>query len=65
MSQRGFGFIDDYLDASTEMMICQCFRLGILRVGTTECGLKIGKLPKWELRDVQEDILTANFNKNS
>jgi hypothetical protein len=40
-SCEGFGFIENYLDPSTDLKSCQCFRMGILRVDAIEFGLII------------------------
>jgi hypothetical protein len=53
-SCEGFGFIENYLDTSTDIMTCQFFSMGILRVCANEFGLKIDELLRMEtLRDTR------------
>jgi len=45
-SCEGFGFIEIYLDTSTDIATCQFIPMGILRVCAIEAGLKINEVSK-------------------
>jgi hypothetical protein len=47
-SCEGFSFIENYLDTSTDLESCQCFRKGISKVDAIEFGLIIDVLLRME-----------------